>query len=328
MTPPPLSHATTPRSAARRGAITLGVGGVAALGFGAMVSAFPVALVAVFAVPAVILFPLMGVGIAVLSDGVAFPALITGFSTTLINIGVLGAVIAALPVALIRRRANTIVIKIAAALAATSITGMVIALIAFPTSQWLSGARYFLVPIAVAVLASALNDRQLRVLLRAVAALMAASFAAAIVETALGSDRLLELTGLEYGTSIRNFGTALRAPGTFATNYHLGAFSSVIAVVALLWWSSLEGARKDIIWRIVALISAVGCLALSTYRTGVVVLIVSVVAAVFLSGDAVKRWVKISVAVTGIAVGVGFFAVGLGDSKSFFQRLDIWAQLL
>ncbi|MCU1407825.1 MAG: hypothetical protein JWQ43_4128, partial [Glaciihabitans sp.] len=41
-----------------------------------------------------------------------------------------------------------------------------------------------------------------------------------------------------------------------------------------------------------------------------------------------KRWVKISVAVTGIAVGVGFFAVGLGDSKSFFQRLDIWAQLL
>lgn len=319
--------ASPSRRAARRGALATGVGGVGAVGLGALAAAFPIAVPALIALPVVLFFPLAAVALAVLADGVAFPLFIAGSAATLVNIGVLGAVLVALPAVLLRGRANTLVVRVTLALLVTSVTGLLIAVLVFPVSQVLSGTRYFVVPLAVAVLATTLDARKIRLLLRAVAVLMTISFAAAIVETALGSDRLLAITGLAYGTSIRNIGEALRAPGTFATNFHLGAYSSVVAVIALLWWGTLEGARKDLVWRGVALVSAIGCLALSTYRTGVVLLVVSVVAAIFLSGDAVKPWVKATVAFLGIGVAIAFIAVGLGNTNSLFQRFEVWAGL-
>ncbi|MCU1558925.1 MAG: hypothetical protein JWN09_2920 [Microbacteriaceae bacterium] len=316
------------RSAARRAAVTTAVGGTAAVGFGALAAALPLALPAVIVVPVVVLVPIVAVAFAVLADGVVFPLLLTGTGATILNMGVLGAALLALPAALIRRAVNPVVLRIVVVLALMIVPGIVIALFVFPSSQVLSGIRYFVVPVAVAVLASSLSDRQLRLLLKAVTMLIAASFIAAIIETMLGSDALLKLTGLAYGVSIRNFGAALRAPGTFATNFHLGAYSSVVAVVALLWWGTLRGSNRDVAWRIVALVSSIGCLALSTYRTGVVLLVVSVIAAVFLSGSAVRLWLKLAVAIVGIGVATGFLLIGLGNTDSYFQRLDVWNGLL
>ncbi|CAN5357183.1 hypothetical protein BH09ACT1_BH09ACT1_08060 [soil metagenome] len=315
------------RAAPRRAALVTTVGGIFAVLFGAVAAAFPVAIAAVIALPAIVFVPVVALAIAVLADGIVFPLLLLGTGPTLLNIGVLAAGILALPAVLIRSSANRTVIRVVTVLAVLTATGIVAGLLTEPPGQVLSGVRYFAVPLMVAVLASTLTDRMLRLVLKGVTILITASAIAAAVETALGSDELLKITGLAYGVSIRNIGAALRAPGTFATNYHLGAYASVVAVIALLWWGRLDGARRDIVWRLVALAAAIACLAFSTYRTGVVLLVVSVLAAAFLSGTAVSRGIKITVAVVGIAVAAGFFAIGLGSTNSFFQRLDVWGAL-
>jgi hypothetical protein len=316
------------RSAAVRGNATIVVGALTALGFGAGAAASPLALVAVIVVPIVLLVPIVAAAFAVLADGVAFPLLILGSTSTLINIGVLIAVLAALPAVLARRQANTLVLRVAALVFVLTLPGLLIAFFQLPTAQWLSGIRYIVVPLAVAVLGSTLSDRQLRLVLKGVTCLMVVAAIAAAIENSLGSDELLKLTKVGYGVSIRNIGSALRAPGTFATNYLLGAYASVVAVVALLWWGTLKDAKRDLGWRIVALASALAGLAFSTYRTGVILLAVSVGAAVFLSGPSIKAWVKVLVATIAGALVAGFLVIGLGNSDSFYERLAVWRGLL
>lgn len=324
----PAARLALGRSAARRGALVTGAGGVGAVGLGVAAVAFPPVLLGVVAVPLVLLVPLVPVLIGTLSDGIVFPLLLTGRGSSLLNIGVLATTLMGLAAVLLRGTVNPRIARFALAVLALALPGLLVALDTEPVSQVLSGARYLAVPIVMAMIASTLGSAQLRVLLKCVTALMSVSAVAAAIEQSLGSDRLLALTGLAYGVSIRNFGSALRAPGTFATNFHLGAYASVVAVIALLWWGTLEGARRDWPWRVVALGASLACLALSTYRTGVVLLVVSVVAAIFLSGGAVKTWVRLLVAGLGAVVAIGFVAVGLGNTNSFFQRLGVWGDLL
>lgn len=307
----------------------IGTAGAAAASVaGFVAAASPGVLAAAIALPLVILVPLVATSLAILADGVAFPLLITGASTTLVNIGVLGSVLLAVPMVLLRKTASPVVLRVTAILALAAVPGTIAALVLLPASQVLSGARYLAIPVVVALLASTLTDRARRTLLILVTIEMTVSFIAAIIETAIGSDRLLEETGLDYGVTIRNIGETLRAPGTFATNYHLGSFAGVFAVVALLWWGSLRGASRDIVWRVIAVVSSIGCLVLSTYRTGLVIVLVAVGAAILLSGRRLPAWVKIVLALGAAGVAVGFVTAGLGSSDSFYERLAIWTGLL
>jgi hypothetical protein len=313
---------------ARRGTITLATGGLAAVGFGGLAAAYPLSVAVVILVPLVILVPIVAVAYAVLADGIAFPLLLVGSTSTLVNIGVLIVVLVALPAVFLRRAANPAVNRVVLLILALAVPGVIIAIFTLPSAQWLSGIRYLVIPLAVAILGSALSPGQLRLLFKAVACLMVINLLAAGIETALGSDALLKLTNIGYGVSIRNFGTALRAPGTFATNYQLGAFTAVAAVIALVWWGTLKDARRDLPWRIVAVLSALGSLALSTDRTGVILVAVGVVAAVLFSGSVVKPWIKLGTVLLVVALVTCFFLIGLGDTQSFFQRLGVWSQLL
>ena len=309
--------------------VVVSTGGVITASAAGFVGAASPALIAIaVALPLVVLVPAVAVSFAVLADGVAFPLLIGGTSSTLVNIGVLASVVCAVPAVLLRKKASSAVVRIAAILAAAAVPGAVAAVALLPASQVLSGARYVAVPVLVAILASTLTDRARRTLLILITIEMAVSFFAAIVETAIGSDRLLALTGLDYGVTIRNIGETLRAPGTFATNYHLGSFAGIFAVVSLLWWGSLRGASRDIVWRVVAVISSIGCLVLSTYRTGLVIVLVSVAAAILLSGRRLPGWAKIILAVGAAGVAAGFVIAGLGSTSSLYERLAIWAALL
>lgn len=308
------------------------VGAVLALAAGALAAANPlimaVAGLGLGGLVVILALPLCAVAVAVLSDGVVFPLLISGESTSRLSLMVLGSVGLATVSALVRRKTDPTISYWVVGMVAMLVPSMLISVFTLPLRQTLSGIRYLTVPLMVGILSSALSDSSMRKLLRAGAALMFVSFVATIIETSLGSDRLLELTQLDYGTSIRNFGDALRAPGTFATNYHLGAYSAVFCVIALLWWGTLDGASADWLWRFVGVLSSLGCLGLSTYRTGVVILVVSVLAAVFLSGRAVASRFKVLVVSLGLTVAIAFFAIGLGNTRSFFQRLDVWASLL
>lgn len=314
--------------ARRRGTAVAGAGGVAALGLGAVAVAQPLALAAVVVVPLVALVPAVAVTFASAADGVALPLLLTGRTATTVNIGVLAATILAALVAVLRGRVDRRVGWPVLAMTAFVLPATLIAVDEFPSSQWLSGMRYVFIPLLVALLASTMSARAVRMVLRVLTVLLALNAVVSGIESALGSDRLLALTHLSYGTNIRNIGTTLRAMGTFATNYQLGAFAGVLTAAALLWWGTLEGARKDRIWRIVAVASGVACLVFSTYRTGIIVLVVAIAAAVFLTRGVVAGWVRIAAAVGGALAVIGFLAVGLGSTSSLFERYGVWGQLL
>ncbi|WP_165314261.1 hypothetical protein [Agromyces protaetiae] len=317
----PASVRSVPRVAV---AATGAVGAVAA---GYLTVSSPLAIAAVVLLAAVLLSPALGLSIVVLADGVAFPFLLSGTSTMLVNLVVLGAALLALPAVFLKGRKHPAVLWPVAALLAAIVPATIVGFATLPSMQVVSGLRYIVVPLIAAVIASTLSDRALRIVLRAVTVEMVVSLGAAIVETTLGSDRLLALSGVSYGVSIRNIGETLRAPGTFATNYHLGAFAGVFAVVAMFWWGMLPGAKRDRIWRLVALVAAVGCLVLSTYRTGVLVLVIATAVAV-LAVRAIPPAAKVAVVVVAAGVAVAFSAAGLDSSSSLFERFGIWADLL
>ena len=308
--------------------ILVAAGAAVTVVLGALSAAIPALLAGLAALPFVLLVPVVPIAIAVLADGVALPLLLSGRGTAQVNVIVLGAVLLGVVVPLLRRRVDAATAWMILMLGAAVSGGIVIAIVEFPLAQTLSGLRYVLVPALVAVLASTLTARTMRMLLRVVTVTMTLSAIAAAVETAIGSDRLLTLTGLAYGVSIRNFGEALRAPGLFATNFHLGAFAGVMAAVALLWWGTLPGADRDLGWRAVALVTSVASLLLSTYRTGVLLLVVAIVAAVVLGGGAVRAWAKVVVVVVGLGVAVGFQIAGLANTSSILERIGIWGRLL
>ncbi|PZE29911.1 MULTISPECIES: hypothetical protein [unclassified Curtobacterium] len=312
----------------RRGATVVGVGSVAAVGLGAAAVAQPAAIVLLVALPLVALVPAVAVCFAAAADGVTLPLLLTVHSATAVNMAVLGATILAALVAVLRGRIDRRVGWPVLGMVALVLPATVLAVFELPSAQWLSGLRYVFIPLLVALLASTMTARTVRTVLRVLTTLLAVNAVVSGIESALGSDRLLALTGLSYGTNIRNIGTTLRAMGTFGTNYQLGAFAGVLGAVALLWWGTLEDARRDRVWRIVAIASGVACLVFSTYRTGIVVFVVAIAAAVFLTRGVVAGWVRVAAAVGGLLAVIGFLAVGLGNAGSLLERFAVWGQLL
>jgi len=152
---------------------------------------------------------------------------------------------------------------------------------------------------------------------------------AAIVETAYGISRLQEL-GLQYGTNIRNFESFLRAPGLALTNYELGSFSSIVLVIVYLLMTKQLDLEIDISHNLLRLsgISAIICLALSNFRSGILFCFVAIILGEVLSR---RKLIRASIAVLLssilllIAILVNFLLL---NSNSFIERLDKWSQLL
>ncbi|WP_427115761.1 hypothetical protein [Pseudarthrobacter scleromae] len=205
--------------------------------------------------------------------------------------------------------------------------GIMVGLMSLPFEQLLAGIRIFLTPILAGIIGLGAVDSTRYRVLRFATIVIGFSFFAALYETFIGIDGLISL-GLDYGTNVRSYYGELRAPGLFATNYSLGAFAGVMGSLAFVWWPSIEIGINAAKWRIVAIVCGVGCLILSIYRTGVLVLLVSIVLWTLFGRGKGATARKSIATVSGIFVVVYFFQSGLASTASLIARQSVWSSVI
>lgn len=191
--------------------------------------------------------------------------------------------------------------------------------------QSAEGVRLLLLPVVAAVLGRSLRPRSLTLVLKTAICIVLASALAAAYQSSISVAELAE-SGFEGGTSLRTINGVLRAPGLFMTNYDLGSFAAVLASLCVLGVGFDGKSQRDLLWRVLGLGASLGCLLLSVYRTGMVVLGLTLVLQVLFG-----RWRgRARVAAIIGALGAWAFLEGgpTADSASWTARLGLWAELL
>jgi hypothetical protein len=195
--------------------------------------------------------------------------------------------------------------------------------------QTLVGVRLTALPLILLVVLAGLTHRELYRLVTVTAWLLIANAVAGVTEYVIGPRRLIEL-GLPDGTAVRYIGTTFRAPGLTEVNAALGLLAGSFLLGYAALWLIHDHRPRNVVWHVgagAALIS----LALSTSRTGALLLAGGLIAAVVLNrggGPAARRrgrWIGIGVVVC--VVG-GLVAVGATGSSSLFERFRVWGHLL
>jgi hypothetical protein len=195
--------------------------------------------------------------------------------------------------------------------------------------QTLIGVRYILFPIAVLVAVAARPVSDIVRLVGLLAWIMVANAVASVVEVVVGPARLAAW-GLDHNGAIRYISGTFRVPGLTDFNAQLGMLAGAFLLGYLALWLTRTARPRSRSWHAGAVAAAI-CLALSTSRSGAVLLVAGLVAAVVLnrSGDesSRRRSRLLGVAVLGL-VAVGFVAVGATGASSLLERLGVWGGLL
>ena len=211
---------------------------------------------------------------------------------------------------------------------ASSFLGLILAYASIPTTVIFLGLKLLLLPFLVATVAR-FDEAVKSKLIISLLYIQIINCLAAIVETVLGVSRLQNF-GLQYGTNIRNFDSYLRAPGLALTNYELGSFSSIVLVTVYLLLTDQLDIKRKISRNLQFLsgISALLCLALSNFRSGMVFSIVAIIFGELLARRKIASsslFIILSSSFVLIAVLGNFFLL---NSNSFVERQDKWTQLL
>lgn len=197
-----------------------------------------------------------------------------------------------------------------------------------PITQALLGVKLLLLPFLIATVAR-FDEAVKSKLIVSLLYIQIVNCFVAIVETVYGISGLQEL-GFQYGTNIRNFESFLRAPGLALTNYELGSFSSVVLVIVYLLLTNqlVLGSTKSYKFYFLSGISALTCLALSNFRSGI---LFSFVAIMLVELFARRKLITVSLYVILSSISIltaimaNFFLL---NSQSFVERQDKWSQLL
>lgn len=294
-----------------------------------LVSGTYVPLLALLGVGWVAIFPVVGLAGAIVRDGVGWPVVAAGLNHGLISNAMGAAVLAGCVVQVVRGgRLHGGLLKFVGSILILTLPGLVVGSFLLSTESVLAGLALLLVPLGALLSSSITSPVQARWLMKMVALLMFVALCFAVYQSTVGQVQLLASGVFQEGVNVRGIGGMLRASGSFLTNYHFGAFAAVFGFMAFFWWPVLEGAAKDRIWIFVGGSSAVIGLALSTYRTGVVLMVVAIASFVALGGLAVRVWVRVTAIILGSGVVIWFFSAGLADSRSLDERFRIWSALL
>ncbi|HEY2673867.1 MAG TPA: hypothetical protein VGJ07_26320 [Rugosimonospora sp.] len=223
-------------------------------------------------------------------------------------------------------RAQAIAAGVAAAVLAVS------ALIGFAhhgVPQTLIGVRYVVFPVVFLAAVVARPARDIARLVGLFAWVMVANALAAVGEFIVGPARLAAW-GLDNGNAIRYINGNFRAPGLTDFNAELGMLAGAFLLGYLGLWLTRGSRPRRWSWHAGAVAAAL-CLALSTSRSGAVLLVAGLVVAVVLNrsgGAAARRRSRLLGLAVLAAVAVGFVAVGATGGSSLLQRLDVWGSLL
>jgi hypothetical protein len=235
-------------------------------------------------------------------------------------------VVCALAAAVVLRRGGSLPMRWVAAGAAGVAVAVVWAVIGVAhhgPGQTAAGLRIIVVPIAMIVIVTALPAPAVASLLTLESWLVVANAAAGLAELAIGPARLVQ-AGFSDERNVRYINGVFRVPGLTEFNAELGMLAGAYLLGYLACWMTPGVRPVRWSWHAGAL-SAAACLMLSTSRSGVVLVVAGLLAAVL------RRRSALSVAVAGAVVvaTTGAFAVlGAAGSNSLFERFAVWGHLL
>jgi hypothetical protein len=195
--------------------------------------------------------------------------------------------------------------------------------------QTLVGLRILLLPAAALAAVAALRPPEIKRLMGLLSWLMVANAVAAIFEFAVGPARL-GAWGLDHDRAIRYIDGHFRAPGLTAFNAELGLLAGAYLLGYLALWLARDRRPRRAAWHAGAGAAAI-CLALSTSRSGAVLVAAGVIAGALLNRGASERARRRALLLGGgllALLAVGFAAVGATGINSLYQRLDVWSSLL
>ncbi|GLH99033.1 O-antigen ligase family protein [Phytohabitans aurantiacus] len=196
-------------------------------------------------------------------------------------------------------------------------------------AQTVVGLRITLLPLALIAVMAALGQRERRILVDVMSWLVIANGLAAVAELIIGPARLVEW-GFEEDRAIRYIDGVFRAPGLTEFNAELGMLAGAYLLGYIALWLTAGAHPHRRLWHAGAIAAAVA-LALSTSRSGALLVVGGALGAVLLnrSPGRVRRRISLVLAIV-IAAGVaaGFAVLGATGASSLRQRLDVWAGLL
>ncbi|WP_305782737.1 hypothetical protein [Symbioplanes lichenis] len=196
-------------------------------------------------------------------------------------------------------------------------------------AQTLTGLRLLLVPVAFVVIVAALTPGAVSRLLTVLSGMLVLNAAAGVAELVIGPATLVEW-GFSPDYNVRYIDGVFRVPGLTEVNAELGLLAGAFLLGYVLCWFT-PGARPRGWLRHVAAVAAVGSLAMSTSRSGALLVVGGLAGALMLprARSRIRRLLAIGLAgVTAAGVAAVFVLIGAGNSDSLFQRFEVWGDLL
>ncbi|MFJ8577360.1 hypothetical protein [Micromonospora sp. NPDC093277] len=195
-------------------------------------------------------------------------------------------------------------------------------------AQTAVGVRLLVVPLMIVLVLVALALPRITTLVTVMSWLLVANAVAAVAELAVGPARLVEW-GFEEGRAVRYIGETFRVPGLTEFNAELGILAGAYLLGYVTLWLT-RGARPTLWSWHAGAAAAVLCLALSTSRSGALLVAAGVLACVVSNrsgGAAARRARLVALGVVG-ALAAAFGALGATGATSMFDRFTNWSHLL
>ncbi|NJC14384.1 hypothetical protein F4558_004210 [Micromonospora profundi] len=195
--------------------------------------------------------------------------------------------------------------------------------------QTLSGLRLTVLPFLLLLALLGLGAPGMTRIVTVAAWLLMANGVATVAELIIGPQQLVQW-GFEDGRAIRYIGDTFRAPGLTEVNAELGILAGAFLLGYVALWLTSGARPTRWSWHVGA-VSAVVCLALSTSRSGALLVVGGVIAAAVgnrSGGAAARRRARLVGLGVVACVTVGFVAVGATGARSLFQRFEVWSGLL
>ena len=196
-------------------------------------------------------------------------------------------------------------------------------------AQTVTGLRLILIPVAMLVVVAALEVPVVRRLITVLSWLVVANAVAGLAEIVVGPARLVRI-GFSEDRNIRYIDGVFRVPGLTEFNAELGMLAGAFLLGYLASWLVPSSRPRLWAWHAGA-VAAVVCLAMSTSRSGALLVVGGVLGAVLLQRSRNRLRRLLSLVVAGgfvITVAGAFVVLGAGGSSSLFERFTVWGDLL
>jgi hypothetical protein len=196
-------------------------------------------------------------------------------------------------------------------------------------AQSATGLRLILVPVALIVVVATLPPAAVRRLITILSWLVIANAVAGVAELVVGPARLVQI-GFSEDRNVRYIDGVFRVPGLTEFNAELGMLAGAYLLGYVASWLTPGARPRRRSWHAAALAATV-CLALSTSRSGALLVVAGVFGAVVLRRPARRVGRVLSLVLAGglvVAVAGAFAVLGAAGSRSLFERFAVWGDLL